>query len=205
MEGRIGQFRSFLTPCLPLTLAKQMIDEQTQFELHKMHYTCVDYSFVLKLVNKLIDQGFWLEDFDLAVGPESKENRNIEVLFNRLCDHLELRKISKEEFRDVALVHYSKKIIEANGDHQSVMESVYKLVPLIQDDLGFEQLDKEYVGEAAGIRDFIGAYYEYEEYDYYQMTERARSEARDQDIETVTRGANKAVVSIQLRASRSTS
>lgn len=134
-----------------------------------------------------------MEDFDLAVGPEAKENENIEKVFSRICHHYEICKIGKKEFKDRAIVYYSKRIIDAGGDHAEVMGSVYRMVNLIQKDLGYDRQDKKCVGEAAKIEEFIGPYYEYEEYEHYQMTKDQKIEARDSDIARVTEAANKAV------------
>lgn len=153
----------------------------------------IDHDYVRSLSNLLLDSGVWIEDFDLAVGAEAKENENIEKVFSRICHHYGICKVGKEEFKDRAIIYYSKKIIEARGDHVEVMRSVYRMVDLIQNDLGYDRHDKKCIGEAAKIEDFIGPYYEYEEYEYYQMSEDQIAKAKDDDITQVTEAANKAV------------
>jgi hypothetical protein len=167
-----------------------MISENTKFELQSMLYSSVDCDYVRSLADSLLDDGIWIDDLDLAVGAEAKDNDNIRVVFTKICAHFEIEKVPIEKFKDLVLKHYCTVIVNADGNHEKVMDALYSMVYTIQEELRFHEKDKKCVGEGAGIERFIGPYYEYEEYPYYQMSGDQVIEARNEDIEQIIKTAN---------------
>jgi hypothetical protein len=167
-----------------------MISEDIKFELQSMFYGSVDCDYIRKLSDSLLDDGIWIDDLDLAVGVEAKDNDNIRIVFSRICDHFGIEKVPLEEFKNLVIRHYCKVIANADGSHEKIMGAVYSMVFTIQDDLGFDKKDRKCVGESAGIESFIGPYYEYEEYPHYQMSGDQVIEARNEDIEQIIKTAN---------------
>jgi len=170
-----------------------MISDDTKFKLELMLYTRIDRDYVRTLAHELIDSGTWIDDFDLVIGLEAADSENIDIVFRRICDQYHIVKRPIEGFVERAKFYYSKKIIEAKKDHPNVMEAVYAMVHLIQYDLDFQSRDKKVAGESAGIVDFVGPYYEYEEYDCYQLSDTQKQQAKDDDIDQVTKAANQTV------------
>lgn len=134
-----------------------------------MIHAGIDRELVLILSHELMDGGDWFEDLHLAIGSPSQERENIERLFAGLCDYYKVRQMDRDAVKNLAIHHYCSRISADRSDPEMVMAHVRNLVEFVQQDLKYEGQDSKVVGDASGIEEFIGPYWEYSEVDYYEL------------------------------------